>query len=98
VPDADLPASAQPRDSARPSAALVSLLKVLLAAKCEQHHVAPRLVASSDDIDRLALQEDPDIPSLHGWRREVFGNDAMLLKQGRMALGVDGRRIKLIAV
>jgi ribonuclease D len=98
VPDADLPPLAQPRDSARPSAALVSLLKVLLAAKSEQHHVAPRLVASSDDIDRLALEEAPDIPGLHGWRREVFGNDALLLRQGGIALGVDGRRIKLIAV
>jgi ribonuclease D len=98
VPDADLPLPTQPRDSARPSAALVSLLKVLLAAKSEQHHVAPRLVASSDDIDRLALEETPDIAGLHGWRREVFGNDALLLKQGRIALGVDGRRIKLIAV
>jgi ribonuclease D len=98
VPDADLPAPPQQRDNARPSAALVSLLKVLLAAKSEQHNVATRLVASSDDIDRLALEENPDIAALHGWRREVFGNDALLLKQGRIALGVDGRRVKLIPV
>jgi ribonuclease D len=98
VPDADLPPAPQPRDSARPSAALVSLLKVLLAANAERHDVASRLVASSDDIDRLALEENPDIQALHGWRREVFGNDALLLKQGRMALGVDGRRVKFIPV
>jgi ribonuclease D len=98
VPDADLPAAPQQRDSVRPSAALVSLLKVLLAAKSEQHHVAPRLVASSDDIDRLALEENPDIQALHGWRREVFGDDALRLKQGRIALGVDGRRVKFIPV
>lgn len=98
VPDADLPPPAQARDSARPSAALVSLLKVLLAAKSEQHHVAPRLVASSDDIDRLALEETPEIPALSGWRRDVFGNDALALKQGRIALGVDGRKVKLITV
>lgn len=98
VPDADLPALMQSRESARPSAALVSLLKVLLAAKSEQHHVAPRLVASSEDIDRLALEEAPDVPSLHGWRREVFGTDALLLKQGQVALSVDGRRVKLITV
>ena len=65
-------APTQSRETARPSAALVSLLKVLLAAKSEQHHVAPRLVASSEDIDRLALEEVPDVPSLHGWRREVL--------------------------
>jgi ribonuclease D len=98
VPDADLPPAPQQRDSLRPSAALVSLLKVLLAANAEQHNVAARLVASSDDIDRLALEENPEIPALHGWRREVFGNNALLLKQGRIALGVDGRRVKFIPV
>ncbi|MEA2742456.1 MAG: ribonuclease [Acetobacteraceae bacterium] len=98
VSDADLPAAPPSRDAARPSAALVALLKVLLAAKSEQHHVAPRLVGSSDDIDRLALEDAPDIPAMHGWRREVFGNDALLFKQGRIALGVDGRRVKFIPV
>jgi ribonuclease D len=98
VPDADLPPAPQQRDNLRPSAALVSLLKVLLAANAEQHNVAARLVASSDDIDRLALEENPEIPALHGWRREVFGNNALLLKQGRIALGVDGRRVKFIPV
>jgi ribonuclease D len=98
VADADLPATTHNRDAARPSAALVSLLKVLLAAKSEQNHVAPRLVAGSDDIDRLALEDDPDIQALQGWRREVFGNAALLLKQGRIALSVDGRRVKLIAL
>jgi ribonuclease D len=98
TPDADLAPAPQQRDSARPSAALVALLKVLLAAKCEQHHVAPRLVASSEDIDRLALEETPDIHALHGWRREVFGEDALRLKQGRIALSVDGRKVRLIPV
>jgi ribonuclease D len=96
MPDVALPEVPRARDGARPSPALVSLLKVLLAAKCEDHHVAARLVASSDDIDRLATEESPDVPALHGWRREVFGEDALALKQGRVALGVAGRRIRLI--
>ena len=98
VPDVELPPAQQQRESSRPSAALVSLLKVLLAAKSEQHNVAPRLVASSDDIDRLALEESPEVPALHGWRREVFGDDALLLKAGRVAVGVNGKRVKLIPV
>ena len=98
TPDAALPLAPQQRDNNRPSAALVSLLKVLLAAKCEQHHVAAKLVASSDDIDRLALEDAPAIPAVTGWRREVFGNDALLLKQGRIALGVDGKRVKFIPI
>ena len=80
----------------RPSPALVSLLKVLLAAKCEAHAVAPKLLASSDEIDRLALGEEDGIPALAGWRREVFGADALLLRDGRIALGVAGRQVRLI--
>ena len=95
-PEDTLPEVPRGRDGARPSPALVSLLKVLLAAKCEHHHVAAKLVASSDDIDRLATEEAPDIAALHGWRREVFGDDALALKQGRIALGVDGKRVRLI--
>lgn len=96
IAEADLPRPAAARDSVKPSAALVSLLKVLLAAKCEDNHVAPRLVASSDDIDRLAGEDAPEVPALHGWRRVVFGNDALALKAGQISIGVAGRRIKLI--
>ena len=78
--------------------ALVALLKVLLAAKCEQHHVAPRLLASSDELDRLASEAEPDVPALHGWRLEVFGADALALKGGSITLGVDGKRVKLVRV
>jgi ribonuclease D len=96
LPDDTLPEAPRGRDGARPSPALVALLKVLLAAKCEDHHVAAKLVASSDDIDRLATEDAPDVAALHGWRREVFGEDALALKQGRIALGVDGKRVRLI--
>jgi hypothetical protein len=66
-------------DGPKPSPALVSLLKVLLAAKCEQHHVAPKLVANSEDIDRIAVEDAPDVQALQGWRHEVFGADALAL-------------------
>jgi len=98
VPDSALPPAPPPRDVVRPSPALTALLKVVLHAKCEHHHVAPKLVASSDDIDRLALEDAPDIPALHGWRREVFGEDALALKHGRIALGAAGREVRLIPV
>ena len=92
-----LPEPPRSREGPRPSPALVSLLKVLLAAKCEQNDVAPKLVASSEDIDRLASEDEPDIAALTGWRRRIFGEDALALKAGRVALGVAGKRIKLIA-
>jgi ribonuclease D len=96
LPNDALPEAPSDRQGPRPSPALVALLKVLLAAKCEQHHVAARLVASSDDIDRLAVEDEPDVAALHGWRRTVFGDAAMALRQGRIALGVDGREVKLV--
>jgi ribonuclease D len=96
LPEAALPEAPNHRDGPKPSPALVSLLKVLLAAKCEQHHVAPKLVANSEDIDRLAAEDEPDIAALSGWRRDVFGADALALKAGGVALGVDGKRIRLI--
>jgi ribonuclease D len=96
LPEDALPAPPASRDGPRPSPALVMLLKVLLAARCEQHRVAPKLVASSEDIERLASEDVPDTPLLHGWRYEVFGAEAQALKQGRIALGVEGKRIRLI--
>lgn len=96
LPEAALPEAPNHRDGPKPSPALVSLLKVLLAAKCELHHVAPKLVANSEDIDRLAAEDEPDIAALSGWRRDVFGADALALKAGGVALGVDGKRIRLI--
>ena len=99
----DLPDDALPEPGARDnrqgppaSPALVALLKVLLAAKAEEHDVAPKLIASSDELERLATETEPTIPALHGWRRQVFGQAALALKGGRLALGVDGRKVKLI--
>jgi len=96
LPDAALPEMRENRPGPVASPALVALLKVLLAAKSEAHNVAPRLLANSDDLDRLATEAAPDVPALKGWRREVFGEAALALKAGRLALGVDGRRVKLL--
>lgn len=95
LPDDALPEAARERSGPPPSPALVALLKVLLAAQSEAHHVAPKLLANSDDLDRLAAG-DSDLPALHGWRREVFGEAALALKAGRIALGVDGRKVRVI--
>jgi ribonuclease D len=96
LPEEALPERNGQREGPKASPALVALLKVLLAEKAESHDVAPRLLASADDLDRLACEDEPEIPALHGWRMQVFGEDALALKGGRIALGVNGRRIKLI--
>ena len=96
LPEEALPAAPRPNDGPRPSPALVALLRVLLTHKSEEHHVAPKLLASGEDLDRLATEDAPDILALHGWRREVFGADALALRDGGITLGVDGRRVKLV--
>ena len=98
LPESALPDVPRGKDGPRASPALVSLLKVLLAAKCEEHNVAPKLLASSDDLDRLATEPEPDIPALQGWRRDMFGADALALKAGAITLGVNGKRIKLLRI
>jgi ribonuclease D len=75
---------------------VVELLKVLLKMKCERQQVAQKLVASSADLERIAADDNADVPALHGWRREVFGDDALALKHGRLALTMNGKRIVIM--
>ncbi len=96
LPEDALPQPLEARKGAGASPALVALLKVLLAASAEAHNVAPKLLADTEDLERLASESEPDIRALSGWRREVFGADAMALKTGQLALGVAGRRVRLI--
>lgn len=96
LPEDALPEPLEGRKGAGASPALVALLKVLLAAAAEAHNVAPKLLADTEDLERLASEQEPDVRCLSGWRREVFGEDALALKQGQLALGVAGRRVRLI--
>lgn len=96
VPEKDCPKP--PDNGARggPVGASVDLLKVLLKQRCEQHEVAQKLVANTDDIESIARSDKADVPALRGWRRQIFGEDAIALKQGRLALTADGKNIKVI--
>ena len=76
----------------------IELLKVLLKLKCDTHKVAQKLIASSSDIEALAADDNADVRALTGWRREVFGEDALRLKRGELALTADGSRIRLIEI
>src|SRR6478735_7540841 len=72
-----------------PSPAVVDLLKTLLRLRAEAANVAPRLIANAEDIERLAANEDDGVAALHGWRAEVFGNDARLLRKGDLAIALE---------
>ena len=76
----------------------VELLKVLLKLKCDMHQVAQKLIASSADIEAIAADNNANVRALSGWRRNLFGEDALRLKRGELALTADGSRIKLIKI
>ena len=79
-----------PRRKREPSPATIDLLKTLLRLKAEQVGVAPRLIADAEDIEKLAALEDEGVAALHGWRAEVFGNDALALRKGDIAIALEG--------
>ena len=74
-------------------AATVELLKVLLRMTAEKHGVAAKVIATVDELDRIAADDDADVPSLKGWRRELFGDKALALKHGKLALAVEKGRV-----
>ena len=74
-------------------AATVELLKVLLRMTAEHHGVAAKVIATVDDLDRIAADDHAEVPALKGWRRELFGDSALALKQGRLALAVQRNRV-----
>ena len=83
-------------DRFRPAAngaATVELLKVLLRMTAERHGVAAKVIATVDDLDRIAADDSADVPALKGWRRDLFGEKALALKQGRLALAVDNGKV-----
>jgi ribonuclease D len=89
---AELPRLDKPRQGANGSAT-VELLKVLLRMASEQHGVAAKVIATVEDLERIALDDRADVAALHGWRREMFGEQAIALKRGRLALAVEKGRV-----
>lgn len=79
----------RPRRKREPAPAAIDLLKTLLKLRAEEAQVAPRLIATADDIENLAAFEDHDIAALHGWRAEVFGRDAIALREGKLAIALE---------
>jgi ribonuclease D len=89
MPESDCPAPDRQDNGDNPAPrAIVELLKLLLKTKSDRHHVAQRLIATSDDVEAIALSDTADVPALHGWRRELFGDDALKLKHGKLAIGL----------
>lgn len=77
---------------------VIDLLKVLLKARCEANDVAQKLIATVDDLERIAMDDRANVRALSGWRRELFGNDALKLKHGELALALsgDGKTVEVV--
>ena len=94
---ATVPSPANGRQLSAEALAFIDLLRVLLKANAARHRVAPKLIADAGDLERIALEDEPDIPALKGWRRELFGNDALQLKSGETALTVNKGKVVAVA-
>ncbi len=100
VPESDCPKPDRQDNGDNPAPrAIVELLKLLLKTKSDTHNVAQRLIATSDDVEAIALSDTADVPALHGWRRELFGEDALKLKHGKLAIGLsaNGKDVEVFA-
>ncbi|MBO6948609.1 MAG: ribonuclease D [Rhodospirillales bacterium] len=99
---ADAPKSEWPTPPVKPdlppwTAAAADLLKVLLKMKCADADVATKLVASAADVELIAaFGEEADVPAIKGWRRSVFGDDALRLRRGDICLKLDGDRVAVV--
>jgi len=76
--------------------AVVELLKVLLRMISESHHVAAKVIATVDDLERIAADDSADVPALTGWRRELFGEKALALKHGDLALAIERGKVATV--
>ena len=88
-----LPQRSQPATN---GAAVVELLKVLLRMISERHHVAAKVIATVDDLERIAASDRADVPALKGWRRELFGDKALALKHGKLALAIEKGKVSVV--
>lgn len=98
-PEAYAPVIERTRHSASPAAgSVVELLKVLLKARAEESGVASKLIATVSDLEQIANDDESEVAALKGWRREAFGEDALRLKRGELALVLDGARVRVVEV
>jgi ribonuclease D len=96
-PNDDLPEADRSREKMQVNPALADLLRVLLKAKTESAGVAAKLIASAADLDAIAAGSR-DVQAMRGWRLEVFGNDAVALCSGKIALTAVGNDVKVVQV
>jgi ribonuclease D len=98
--DIDTKSLPQPEDGrddmSEVALAAAEVLKLALKVVCEHEGIAPRLVASSSDIEALAENDHADVHMMHGWRREIFGDLALAIKRGEAVIGFERGRVRVL--
>ena len=98
INDDQLPILPKPRQAPQGTGAATEMLKVLLKLTVEEQGVAAKVIANVADLERIAADDGADVSALHGWRYELFGEQALKLKNGEIALGFSGKKICVIEV
>lgn len=93
IPKDQLPRLPKHRPAPNGNGAAVDLLKVLLKMTSESHGVASKIIATVDDLEAIASDDSADVPAMRGWRRELFGDTALKLKHGKIALAVEQNHV-----
>ncbi|PHS77625.1 MAG: ribonuclease D [Robiginitomaculum sp.] len=76
----------------------VDMLKTLLRLKTEYVDIAPRLIANVSDLTELAaFGEKANVRALKGWRREVFGEDALKMLNGEISLTLKDKKVVAVS-
>ncbi len=97
LPKSEMPHAPKPTRSPEGTGAAVELLKVLLKLISDREGVAAKIIANTDDLEKIAAEgEGADVAVLHGWRRELFGETALRLISGGVALRVVGKKVEAV--
>lgn len=98
IPPEDLPKLPDRRRGPSPKGAVGDLLRVLLKAVADKEGVAARIIATSDDIDEIVLNDNADVAALRGWRRKIYGDKALAIKHGKIGLAATRKGIVEVPV
>jgi ribonuclease D len=96
LPESELPKAEPKQQSVNGIGPLMDLLKVMLKLRCEEHDVAQKLIASTADLEQIAISDDAEVMALKGWRYDIFGRDALALKHGAVARSASGSKVRVV--
>jgi ribonuclease D len=97
LPESALPRLPRQRPVPEHASAAAELLKVLLKMVAEEHGVAARVIANADELEQIAADDRADVPALRGWRRQLFGEQALALKRGDLALSMSPKGVVTVS-